>query len=159
MREVIWREASTLDLFYLATGNNGVSAEVIHALEQKFGFELKKKRPWGLVVQSKGEFDLVFSRTTKTPPKVSATNISHPKHMSDCYLDQDGFVECLKRFLVPVRIWQQFPSARTLSASRVICDCRQATCTQIDKRLISQINAAAKEKPFLLISDSIGNKK
>jgi hypothetical protein len=160
MHEVVWREATTLEMFRLSTGQDAPSSDLISALQEKFGFQLNKPRPWGLVIQPDGVAALAYSRTSDNSKSKSETVLDHSLHHSDCYLEKDGRIECLKRFLIRSKAWNSPRDKLNIQSMqfRLMCFCDKKSCSIEDKKFVIALKNLGKDRPYIVRSDALGSR-
>jgi hypothetical protein len=162
LKEIIWRLASTFEVYVLATGESSLSESTKRNLEEKFGYQLDKPRPWGLVMfENAVDSALVFSRTSDVSPPDSR-NIRHPFHPSiTCRLDEDGSLEYMKRMMIRRKLWVSGRNIVQIGSIKLqlVCPCVEPSCSKFDKTLKRALLEIAKSKPIILVKDAIGNGK
>jgi hypothetical protein len=162
VREIVWRLASTFEIYVLATGDATLSDASKKTLEQKFGTRLDKPRPWGLVMfEVAADKAFVFSRTSDLV-KADERSIRHPFHTSiECHLDKDGALEYMKRMLINPKLWLSSKEAVRVGQIKLslVCPCDQPSCSKLDKTLKRALGEVGKSKPIILTKDAIGNGK
>ena len=150
MKRIVWRRAKPIDVCLAANLGKALSQNKIDEFIKKFGHEIEKARPWGMVINDSTRLNAkLYSRTTSKNPD-GKTKLSHDLHDSyDCGIDKEGVVELRKYVEMPRAFWESKQINKKSFNNSVfvlLCFCENPSCRKVDIEFLNQMDETYKNK-------------
>ncbi len=139
----MWRSARPIDVCLAIHGGGTLSQQKIEEFKRKFGKQIEKYRPWGMVIGESSSIKArLYSRSASAEPD-ELKRLSHEMHDSfDCRIDQDGVVELRKYVDMPRSFWdskQVHKKSFNGAVFTLLCPCSSASCKLIDGKFLRKL--------------------
>lgn len=143
LKRIVWRLAKPIDVCLAANLGKTLSQNKIDEFRQKFGKQIEKERPWGLVITDGSSLKAkLYSRTTSAEAD-GKTKLSHDMHDSfECSIDKEGVVELHKYVELPRAFWESKQIKKKSfngSIFLLMCFCENPSCRRVDIELLKEM--------------------